>query len=496
MALLIGSILSTAAGSAPRAVAATLGEQAITFADLDRAANRTAHGLAGLGVARGDIVVWWTGPSLRSLEAMVATARIGAVLAPLNPALGPAEVAAVVEYLAPRLVVSDGDRSAMARDTGAPFALDTEVVGRSDDPPDVVVDEGDAHVVYLTSGSTGRPKGVVVSQRASWLRSWPGGATFTLGLRGGGGILTSFPLFHYGGWHYVFEAWHQRRPLHVVNRADAAHLLEAIRRWAPAGVYCIPAVWGRILDDSGDDRTGNDLSCVRHADTGTSATPPELLHRLRRRMPAATTSVFYGSTEAGHHTTLADWDVADHPGSVGRAAPGVDIRLGDGEEICIRAETLMDGYYGMPAPTADVLRHGWYYTGDAGYLDDDGYLYITGRLREVIRTGGETVGPVEVEAAVRTYPGVRDAAVVGLADPRWGEIVCAVMVMDEGVPTPAVAALRAHLHGRLAPHKHPRQIVAAATLPRTAATGQLQRSLIRETLAVDPPPARPIVDAP
>jgi acyl-CoA synthetase (AMP-forming)/AMP-acid ligase II len=487
MALLIGSILSTAARSAPRAIAATLGEEARTFADLDAAANRTAHALEGLGVARGDIVAWWTGPSLRSLEAMVATARLGAVLAPLNPALGSAEVSAVVEYLAPRLLVSDGDRAEMARDTNGPFVLDAEVEGRSDDPPRVAVDERDAHVVYLTSGSTGRPKGVVVSQRASWLRSWPGGATFTLGLQGGGGILTSFPLFHYGGWHYVFEAWHQRRPLHVVNRADAAHLLDAIRRWAPAGVYCIPAVWGRILDDAGQD-PDDCLSGVRQADTGTSATPPELLNRLRRRMPAATTSVFYGSTEAGHHTTLPDWDVDDHPGSVGRAAPGVDIRIGNDEEICVRAETLMDGYHNMPAPTAAVLHDGWYHTGDAGYLDDHGYLYITGRLREVIRTGGETVGPGEVEAAVRTYPGVRDAAVVGLADQRWGEIVCAVVVMDEGVPTPALDALRSHLRHRLAPHKHPRRIVAVATLPRTAATGQLQRSLIRETLAIDPPP--------
>ena len=489
MALLIGSILSTAARSAPNAVAATLGEQAITFADLDRAANRTAHALAGLGVARGDIVAWWTGPGLGSLEAMVATARLGAVLAPLNPALAPAEVAAVVEYLAPRLLVSDGDRAERARDTAAPLALDTALEGRSDEPPRVPVDERDPHVVYLTSGSTGRPKGVVVSQRASWLRSWPGGATFTLALRGGGGILTSFPLFHYGGWHYVFEAWHQRRPLHVVKRADAAHLLDAIHRWAPAGVYCIPAVWGRILDDAGDAADGSDLSCVRAADTGTSATPPELLNRLRRRMPQATTSVFYGSTEAGHHTTLADWDVDDHPGSVGRAAPGSDIRIGDDQEIWVRAETLMNGYHAMPAPTAAVLRDGWYHTGDAGYLNDDGYLYITGRLREVIRTGGETVGPAEVEAAVRTYPGVRDAAVVGLADERWGELVCAVVVMDEGVATPALDALRAHLGHRLAPHKHPRRIVAAASLPRTPATGQIQRSLLRERLAVGPPPA-------
>jgi fatty-acyl-CoA synthase len=485
MALLIGSILSTAARSAPRAVAATLGEQAITFADLDREANRTAHALTGLGVARGDIVAWWMGPNLRSLAAMMATARIGAVLAPLNPALGPAEVGAVVEYLAPRLLVSDGERADSARSAGAPFTLDTEMEAGSDDPPHVAVDERDAHVLYLTSGSTGQPKGVVVSHRASWLRSWPGGATFTLGLRSGGGILTSFPLFHYGGWHYVFEAWHQRRPLHVVNRADAAHLLDAIRRWAPAGVYCIPAVWGRILDDP----DGTDLSCVRNADTGTSATPPELLDRLRRRMPGATTSVFYGSTEAGHHTTLADWEVADHPGSVGRAAPGLDIRIGDGEEICVRSEALMDGYYGMPEPTAAVVRDGWYHTGDAGYLDEQGYVYITGRLREVIRTGGETVAPVEVEDAVRSYPGVRDTAVVGLADSRWGEIVCAVVVMEEGMPTPDVDALRVHLGGRLAPYKHPRQVVAATTLPRTAATGQLQRSLLRERLAVDRPPA-------
>ena len=247
MALLIGSILSTAARSAPRAVAATLGEQAITFADLDRAANRTAHALAGLGVARGDIVAWWTGPGLRSLEAMVATARLGAVLAPLNPALAPAEVAAAVEYLAPRLLVSDGDRAERARDTGTPVALDTALEGRSDEPPRLPVDERDPHVVYLTSGSTAGRRASSSATGPVGCARGPGAPPLRRPVRGGGGILTSFPLFHYGGWHYVFEAWHQRRPLHVVKRADAAHLLDAIHRWAQAGVYCIPAVSANIL---------------------------------------------------------------------------------------------------------------------------------------------------------------------------------------------------------------------------------------------------------
>jgi fatty-acyl-CoA synthase len=484
---LIGDVLADAAALRPGAQAATLGEQALTFTEADRAANRTAHALAGHGVGNGDIVAWWTSGDLRSLDGCIGLARLGGVFAPLSPLLSPEEAGPVLEYLAPRLVVVDGERAdagaELCRRLGLPVAQLADLgpgAAESAPVPRRPVRESDPHIIYLTSGTTGRSKGVVVSHRASWMRSFPGGGTFSLGLQGRpGGILDSFPLYHYGGWQWVLEAWLGKRAVHLVRRADAGHLIDAIERWRPSGMYCIPAVWRRVLDGAGPEL---DMTCIHQADSGTSATPLEFLLRLKERLPHATTSVFYGSSEAGHSTTLADWDVVRKPGSVGLVAPPQLLRLADDGEVCVRGDTLMDGYLRLPEETAAAVQDGWYHTGDLGHLDDEGYLFVTGRKREVIRSGGETVAPVEVEAALAGLPGVRELAVVGMADDTWGEVVCAAVVVADGAPTPTVEEVRSHLAERLAAYKHPRRVVAVASIPRTSATGQVQRTLLKETL--------------
>lgn len=497
MALLIGDLLTDAAAVRPRAAAATLGEAEVTYGDLDRSANRTANALAGLGITAGDPVAWWTVPALRALDGFAGAARLGAPFTPLNPALGAPEAAAALEYLAPRVLVVDAAHAEagaeLARGVNALLAvvdgpgpgvdLDAATAAASASPPSPSrpIDEHDTQIIYLTSGTTGRPKGVMVSHQASWLRSFPGGSTFAVGLKGDGGILPSFPLFHYGGWHYVLEAWHYRCAIHLAARFDGPGLLDIARRRRPTAMYCIPAVWARVLDaaDAPDD-----LESVRHADTGTSATPMDFLERLRRRVPQATTSVLYGSTEGGHHTTLADWDVARKPGSVGRVAPPGVLTLSPEGEILYRGPTLMTGYLDRPEETAQALAGGWYHTGDLGTIDDEGYLHITGRAREIIRTGGESVAPPEVETALATYPGIRDTAVIGVPDERWGEVVCAVVVLEAGIAPPDVDSLRDHVADVLAPFKHPRRVVVVEAIPRTAATGQVQRALLREQVAI------------
>ena len=158
-------------------------------------------------------------------------------------------------------------------------------------------------------------------------------------------------------------------------------------------------------------------------------------------------------------------------------------------EVCLRSPFLMDGYFDDPAATADALRDGWYHTGDLGAIDDEGYVSIVGRARDVIRTGGETVAPVEVEAVLGAHPAVAEVAVVGIPDPDWGETVTAVVVLAAGAATADVDvdALRAHCDGRLARFKQPRRVEVVDALPRTPATGQVQRTLIVEQLQTRPP---------
>jgi fatty-acyl-CoA synthase len=455
--LAIGAIVDACLRARPAGIAATLGEDQCTFATLDTTANACAHALRAQGVGRGDVVAWRASPSFRTLSGFLACARLGAIFAPLNPAFTATETVGLFDYLRPRLV-TDGD---LDDGPAQPVKL-TEPI------------EHEPHIVYLTSGSTGRPKGVLVSHRASWLRAAPGGGTFTHGVRGDGGVVTAFPLYHYGGWHYVLEAWQNRRPIHLVGRATADELTSAVERWRPSALYAIPAVWERVLDADGD------LSSLRHADTGTSHAPADLLGRIKDRLPGATTTVLYGSTEAGRMAALQDWEIAERPGSVGRAAfPGA-LWLDQGE-VCFASPALMDGYYRLDTETSAVLDQGVYRSGDTGELDEDGYLYLTGRTSELIRTGGESVWPVEVEAALRGLPAVADLAVVGVPDETWGEIVCAVLVpAPEGGEVPDVDHLHSHLDGRLARFKHPRKVVAVPEIPRTPATGQVQRRRLRD----------------
>jgi acyl-CoA synthetase (AMP-forming)/AMP-acid ligase II len=339
----------------------------------------------------------------------------------------------------------------------------------------VALDEHDPHVIFFTSGSTGLPKGVVLSHRCNWLRTFVGATSSA----GGAGTVCMFPLFHMAGWTIAMGAWQARRPVHFVRTPDAETLLATVERHRASRLYCIPAVWARILEHG---IARHDVSSLVEADTGTSATPPELLRAIKDALPHTVTRVYYGSTEAGPGVQLGDADLFRKPGSVGVAQPGVDVRLDPSGEVCMRSPFLMDGYFENSEATADALRDGWYYTGALGAFDDEGYLSIVGRARDVIRSGGETIAPVEVEQVLADHPAVADVAVVGVPDAQWGEVVTAVVVVRGGQRAPDADAVRVFCAERLAAFKHPRRVVVVDALPRTAATGQVQRTLIVERI--------------
>ena len=369
----------------------------------------------------------------------------------------------------------------LARHLGVPGQLERPGPQHSTGATNVDLDERDPHVIFFTSGSTGRPKGVVLSHRTNWLRTFVGATSSP----GGGGTVCMFPLFHMAGWTIALGAWQARRAVHFVASPDAPTLLAAAARHRAARLYCIPAVWGRILELG---IGGYDLSALVEADTGTSATPPELLAAIKDALPHTVTRVFYGSTEAGPSLALADADLLRKPGSVGVAQPGVEVRLDERGEVCVTSPFLMDGYFDDPDATREALVDGWYHTGDLGALDSEGYVSIVGRARDVIRTGGETVAPPEVEAVLGAHPAVSEVAVVGVPDPEWGEVVTAVLVLRAGAAPVTVEELRAFCGARLAGFKQPRRVAIVGALPRTAATGQVQRPLIVEQLQQRPHP--------
>ena len=456
--LLVGDVIKTAAARVPNRPAASLSERQMTYAELGAASERLAAILLGRGLGRGDRVVWWAETSLDAVPLYFATAHIGAIFTPLNPRYTDAEAAVVLDRSDPAIIITDTGR-------GGHVTMAELLAQR---PPASVefpsVHEDDPHVIFFTSGTTGEPKGCVLSHRTQRLRagngSWPLGATICM-----------FPQFHMAGWATTLHTWLSGDEMVYVVRPDAEYLLEAVERHRAYQMYCIPAVWRRILEA---DRSGYDVSSLVRADTGTSATTPELLAGIAEAFPGTTTSIAYGSTEASLVCMLWPDDVLRKPGSVGPPAPGVHVRLDESSELWTRSPHLFSGYFRNEEATAAALVDGWYRTGELAERDDEGHYYIAGRAKDLIRTGGETVAPVEVDIVLQRHPAVADAAVAGIPDDNWGEVVAAFVVLRHGRSL-ELAELREHCEGQLARHKHPRRLLIVDAIPRTGPTGQVQR---------------------
>ena len=475
--LLIGDVFRRNAAAVPSWPAASLGETVVSHGALNEAANRTAWALRERGVGHGDRVVCWAASGLGVLPLFGATAKLGAVFAPLDARFGRDEAIAVAAVARPQWLVTDAERAAVGAEVAAALGVRTAELparaSRSDEIDCPALRETDPHVLFFTSGSTGRPKAVVLSHRANFLRSFQG--VFRDEPERS---VCMFPLFHMAGFTLALSAWQTRGEIALVASATAEELLAATERRRANRLYCIPSIWHRILAVAPDRY---DTASLRAVDTGTSATPIELVRALKERFPAAATRIYYGSTEVGSATALADADVLRKPGSVGLPSPGVDVRLGEGGELCVRSPFLTDGYFGDPEATAAALRDGWFHTGDVGEIDAEGYVSIVGRLKELIRSGGESIAPGEVEAVLARHPAVAEVAVVGVPDAQWGEVVCAVVVPRTGGAL-ELADLQKLCDGVLAPFKKPRRLAVVDALPRTAATGQVQRTLLAQRL--------------
>ncbi len=495
--LLLGEILRRHARIRPRKTAYVVSGTRVTYAQFNADANRLAHALQTLGIGRGDRVAILANNCAQYPVAYFACIKIGAVTVPVNARFKDEEVHYVVDH-SESMVLLYGAEFARTVDRLRPRwphlrhdrALDDApfpawIAAHSSAEPPALLDENNPHVMLYTSGTTGAPKGALLSHRSYYLQA--GHSHHTTGLSEDDVGLSMFPMFHMGGWALPLGFWYDGGTIVIMERADPRAMLEAVQREHVTYLYAVPTLYNFILDLPDFDRF--DLSSLRVLAGGTSVMTDAQVRRITERFGNRNLFIIYGSTEAGPVATLRPGDVFCKPGSVGRPALNVELRIVDeddhdlppgtvGEIIC-RSEFNMRGYWRMPEETAATLRGGWVHTGDLGVLDDDGFLFVVGRKKEMIKSGGENIFPVEVEQVLLEHPAISEAAVIGIPDADWGESVLAVVVRQPGREL-TDAEVVDHVRTRLAGFKKPRRVWFVDALPRTAATRQVQKTLLRE----------------
>ena len=470
----------------PDALALQIGARCWTYQDLAALTTTTARQFRADHLGRGDLIGWLGHNSAQMLAALLACARLGAVFVPLNWRLTAPELGAIARHAGLSALRNAPELAALAAQV---LAL-VPCTGRADAP--AAAQPGDVLLVY-TSGTTAppgqpaQPKGAMHSQCGMLANIDI--ALAVQGLTAADRVLAVLPLFHVGGLCIqVLPALAVGAAVKLHPRFDAAAWLHDVATWLPSTSLLVPAVMQALRAHPAWPAT--DLRPLRFVNSGSSIVPLALIEAFHARgVPVAQV---YGSTESGPFSVALRPDEAlHHAGSVGQPAPGVRLRLVDGAgqtvangqtgEIQLRAPNLMRGYHRLPAGTGFV--DGWFATGDMAWADGQGRLTVVGRASDLIISGGENIHPAEIENRATAWPGVAEAAVIGLPDGRWGEVPVLVLVQVPGAALD-LAALRASFNQQLARYKHPRRIVLVQQLPKTA-LGKVQKAAVREMLLRD-----------
>jgi fatty-acyl-CoA synthase len=461
----------------------------IGYAELWRRIERATAALAALGVGRGDRVAILAYNCPEILVLLLAAARLGALMVPLNWRLPVAEHRLILADCTPKLLFAEAEWRTHADNLGLPVHALSALDGRAASVSDAQLggrDADDALIVY-TSGTTGKPKGAVLTQSGLIWNAYNAIAAHDMGQQDH--ALNALPMFHVGGLNIqglpVLVAGAQ---VTLHRRFDPEHWLADVAARRPTLSVLVPAMMAAIIAHPAWPRS--DLSSLRMIHAGSMIVPDSVIHAFHAR--GVPIGQIYGSTEtAPFATVLLKEDAQAKLGSAGKPALHCEIRLvADAErsgtaaegvgEIWVRGPNVMRGYWNAPEATQAVLVDGWYRTGDLARRDAEGFYWIVGRSKDVIISGGENVYPAELENVLADCPQIAEAAVVGVADPKWGEAACACVVRAAGA-TLDEAGVLALFKDRLARYKHPRRVLFMDSLPKTA-MGKVQKFELRKAV--------------
>ncbi|HXC50120.1 MAG TPA: o-succinylbenzoate--CoA ligase [Candidatus Limnocylindrales bacterium] len=469
--------LADRARERPDDVALCCDGERISWSSLAARAESLAEGFSRLGVGRGDIVAVRSAPSPEMVAALHAVQRLGAAMLPVNTRLARPEAERILSHALPRLLVDtiSGERADPGDVRVVDSFADVARAGARSSCVPARIDGDAALAVVFTSGTTGAPKGVVLTN-ANFAAS-ADGSRRRLGHGAGDTWLATMPLFHVGGLSILARSALEGSTVVLEDGFDAARCAAVLTRGDATMISLVPTMLHRVLEHTFDVSAR-----VRAVLVGGAALPAVLARRaLDRGLPVAAT---YGMTEACSQIATGEpGSIYAAQGRTGKALDGVDIRIepiengehaGGWGQILVRGPGVARGYLRNPAADRAAFRRGWLATGDIGRLGEDRALEVSGRLDDLIVSGGENVSPNEVERVLEEHRDVAESMVIGEPDDEWGQKIVALVVLRRtGVPPPE-DEIRGWCRGRLAAYKIPREVRVVGDLPRNA-TGKLLR---------------------
>ncbi|HEY3670987.1 MAG TPA: AMP-binding protein [Acidimicrobiia bacterium] len=478
---------------------------ATTFAELEASANQLAHALLALGAERGDRVAWCGPNSLEVVTTFHATRKVGLTSVPVSYRFNAAEMQYVIDNSDATLVVVDAEQAplvASVRDQlpkvravlvyagNVPEGCerwDDIVASQPHTPVPEPVDDGGAagSTMIYTSGTTGKPKGAMRTGTDA-------GAVAALMqavhlLDGPSVHLTTGPLYHSGPLSFALFAHAVGGTIVVLRKFDASAWLRLVKEHRVTDTFTAPTQLKRIVTLPPGELARADLSSMRTLIANAAPVPYSLKKEVIEKLGDGFLYEVYGSTELGVATVLPPEDQLRKPGSCGKTYGPIDVRIvrddgtdaptGEAGELFIRSTLEMDGYYHTDE---QLTQHGaeWKSVGDVAYLDDEGYLFICDRKKDMIISGGVNIYPAEIEGVIHEHPAILDAAVFGIPDDEWGERVHAIVQAKPGV-TIDLDELRAFVDARVGGYKRPRDYEVRDELPRTD-SGKLLKRVLRD----------------
>ncbi|WP_386078572.1 fatty acyl-CoA synthetase [Vreelandella sp. F11] len=505
----IGAALNRSARKYSHQLALVFGERQWRYSALNQAANRVANGLLAAGLTQGDRLAVYGKNSDAYVIAWLAATKAGLVHVPINFALSSDELRYILDQSGATGLLSD--LSLADKVTAATEGLDLALMGtlhtnqgrdsenfdvlayaisepsreeESTEEHSVTVDGSSLAQLLYTSGTTAAPKAAMMTHQA--LMAEYMACMVELDIKGSEAMLAALPLYHSAQMHvFLMPALLLGAPVYLLEAPLPELCLSAIAEHQIASFFAPPTVWISLLRHAEFERF--DLSTLNKAYYGASIMPVPVLEELQQRIPGVGLYNCYGQSEiAPLATVLRPEEHAERPASAGRPILTVETRIVDLEmndvppgehgEIVHRSPQLMQGYWDKAAMTKEAFQGGWFHSGDVGYFDEAGYLYVVDRIKDVINTGGILVASREVEEGLFKHPAVSEVAVIGQPDEKWIEAITAVVVLKAGQEASEEELIH-HAKTLMAPYKVPKHILFADALPKSTAGKILKRHL-------------------